>query len=164
MYCRAGSRRVWAASGSRSRISSVEPLRSANSTVTCLRSPSRCLFHKYIASHRRHAVGAQHAAPLLPEGSIDTLESCPEVAHCAPPPRGLYTGAGLTKWTSSAVPGAEHAQSFCARDRTGASPSLGWRRLSEERGVEQRRAKLLAWRCAHAVSLKEGKHAQKRQG
>src|SRR5436305_901133 len=31
---------------------------------------ARCLFHKYTASHRRHAVGAQHAAPLLPGGSI----------------------------------------------------------------------------------------------
>src|SRR5438270_1802616 len=30
----------------------------------------RCLLHKYTASHRRHAVGAQHAAPLLPGGSI----------------------------------------------------------------------------------------------
>src|SRR5438270_13788317 len=68
--------------------------------ISCSACRPRCLFHKYAASHRRHAVGAQHAAPLLPEGSIDTLESCPEVAHCAPPPRGLYTGAGLTKWTS----------------------------------------------------------------
>jgi hypothetical protein len=33
--------RCWAASGSRPRMSSVESLRSANSTVTCLRSPAR---------------------------------------------------------------------------------------------------------------------------
>src|SRR5207248_9496928 len=31
---------------------------------------TRCLLHKYTASHRRHAVGAQHAAPLLPGGYI----------------------------------------------------------------------------------------------
>ena len=48
----AGSRRAWAASGSRSRISSVEPLRSANSTVTCLRSPSRALLGVRIFSAR----------------------------------------------------------------------------------------------------------------
>jgi len=43
MSWRAGSRSCWAASGSRSLISSVESLMSANRTVTCLRSPSRVL-------------------------------------------------------------------------------------------------------------------------
>src|SRR5262249_1143449 len=41
MICNAGSSNVWASSGSRSAINSVEPLRSTKSTVTCLRSPSR---------------------------------------------------------------------------------------------------------------------------
>ena len=40
------------ASGSRSRISSVEPLRSANRTVTCLRSPSRAVREVRIFSAR----------------------------------------------------------------------------------------------------------------
>ena len=31
-----------------------------------LQQGNRCLFHKYTASSRRDAVGAQHAAPLLP--------------------------------------------------------------------------------------------------
>ena len=38
-----GSRSLRASSGSRSASSSIEPFRSANSTVTCLRSPSRAV-------------------------------------------------------------------------------------------------------------------------
>ena len=41
MCSRTGSRSWRASSGSRSASSSMEPFRSANSTVTCLRSPSR---------------------------------------------------------------------------------------------------------------------------
>jgi len=38
-----GARSCWASSGSRSARSAIEPLRSVNSTMTCLRSPSRAL-------------------------------------------------------------------------------------------------------------------------
>src|SRR5262249_16411532 len=41
MHSSTGSTSLRASSGSRSASSSMEPLRSANSTVTCLRSPSR---------------------------------------------------------------------------------------------------------------------------
>src|SRR5712671_4527174 len=47
-----GSRSFWASSGSRSTSSSVEPLMSANSTVTCLRSPSRAILEVRILSAR----------------------------------------------------------------------------------------------------------------
>src|SRR5262249_4105177 len=40
MICSAGSRRCIAASGSRPSMAAVEPFKSANSTVTLLRSPS----------------------------------------------------------------------------------------------------------------------------
>jgi class 3 adenylate cyclase len=47
-----GSRSFRASSGSRSARSSIEPLRSAKSTVTCLRSPSRALLEVMIFSAR----------------------------------------------------------------------------------------------------------------
>ena len=47
-----GSRSWRASSGSRSARSSIEPLRSANSTVTCLRSPSSALREVRIFSAR----------------------------------------------------------------------------------------------------------------
>src|SRR5215467_4986763 len=49
---RTGSRILRASSGSRSASSSMEPLRSAKSTVTCLRSPSRALLEMRIFSAR----------------------------------------------------------------------------------------------------------------
>jgi hypothetical protein len=47
-----GSRILRASSGSRSASSSIEPFRSANSTVTCLRSPSRADLEVRILSAR----------------------------------------------------------------------------------------------------------------
>src|SRR5262245_19469199 len=47
-----GSRILRASSGSRSASSSIEPLRSANRTVTCLRSPSKAAFDMRIFSAR----------------------------------------------------------------------------------------------------------------
>ncbi len=47
-----GSRIFRASSGSRSASSSVEPFMSANSTVTCLRSPSSAVFEVRIFSAR----------------------------------------------------------------------------------------------------------------
>src|SRR5690242_5718811 len=52
MRSRTGSRILRASSGSRSASSSIEPLRSANSTVTCLRSPSSADFDARIFSAR----------------------------------------------------------------------------------------------------------------
>src|SRR5437867_829426 len=47
-----GSRSLRASSGSRSASSSIEPLRSAKRTVTCLRSPSSALLEVRIFSAR----------------------------------------------------------------------------------------------------------------
>src|SRR5215510_7400716 len=52
MYSRTGSRILRASSGSRSASSFIEPLRSAKSTVTCLRSPSRAAFDFRMRSAR----------------------------------------------------------------------------------------------------------------
>src|SRR5216684_1952160 len=52
MCSRTGSRSLRASSGSRSASSSIEPLRSAKRTVTCLRSPSRALLEVRIFSAR----------------------------------------------------------------------------------------------------------------
>src|SRR5262245_32075924 len=52
MCARTGSSILRASSGSRSASSSIEPLRSANSTVTCLRSPSRAALEVRIFSAR----------------------------------------------------------------------------------------------------------------
>src|SRR5215470_16664552 len=52
MCSNTGSRILRASSGSRSASSSIEPLRSANSTVTCLRSPSRAALEVRIFSAR----------------------------------------------------------------------------------------------------------------
>src|SRR6266851_2218976 len=49
---RRGSRSLRASSGSRSASNSIEPLRSAKRTVTCLRSPSRALLEVWIFSAR----------------------------------------------------------------------------------------------------------------
>jgi len=52
MHSNTGSRSCRASSGSRSARSSIEPLRSANSTVTCFRSPASALREVKIFSAR----------------------------------------------------------------------------------------------------------------
>src|SRR5207249_12280400 len=52
MSSRTGSSSLRASSGSRSPRSSIEPLRSAKRTVTCLRSPSRAVLEVRIFSAR----------------------------------------------------------------------------------------------------------------
>src|SRR5262249_18031156 len=59
-----GSISPWASSGSRARISSMEPLRSANSTVSCLRSPPDAPGAGRALSARRLAVGVTGEAAL----------------------------------------------------------------------------------------------------
>src|SRR3984893_2578510 len=59
---RTGSRILRASSGSRSSSSSIEPLRSAKSTVTCLRSPSMARFDVRILSTRCFGVYASGEA------------------------------------------------------------------------------------------------------
>ncbi len=58
MCARTGSRILRASSGSRSASSSIEPLRSANRTVTCFRSPSSAAFAVRIRAARCFGVYA----------------------------------------------------------------------------------------------------------
>src|SRR5262249_23417321 len=68
--CRAGSRSCWAASGSSPRMSSVESLMSANSTVTCLRSPSRAVCAERIFSTRCGGVYASGVRSCFLAGAV----------------------------------------------------------------------------------------------
>src|SRR5262245_11866985 len=61
MSSRTGSRILRASSGSRSASSSMDPLRSAKRTVTCLRSPSRAALEVRIFSARCLGVYASGA-------------------------------------------------------------------------------------------------------
>ena len=64
MCSRTGSRSLRASSGSRSASNSIEPFKSANSTVTCLRSPSRAALEVRIFSARYFGVYESGAANL----------------------------------------------------------------------------------------------------
>src|SRR6266481_2071443 len=64
MCSRTGSRSLRASSGSRSASSSIDPLRSANRTVTCLRSPSKAALEVRIFSARCLGVYESGAANL----------------------------------------------------------------------------------------------------
>ena len=71
--CQRGNRpQARASSGSRSARSSMEPLRSANSTVTCLRSPSRAAFDVRIRSARCLGVYASGDANRVSGSGADS--------------------------------------------------------------------------------------------
>src|SRR5215813_15169402 len=93
-----GSRSFRAFSGSRSASSSIEPLRSANRMVTCLRSPSRAAFEfrmrsarcfgVYVSGEVKRVVMGPVDAELDPVGwahseqNLAVGESCaPQLAH-----------------------------------------------------------------------------------
>src|SRR5215470_15214094 len=67
-----GSRSFWASSGSRSASNSIEPLRSAKSTVTCLRSPSSAAFEFRMRSARCLGVYVSGEVKRRVVGSADT--------------------------------------------------------------------------------------------
>src|SRR5215813_4444295 len=111
-----GSRILRASSGSRSASNSIEPLRSAKSTVTCLRSPSRALLDVRIFSARCLGVyasgeGARDAAAVSaavigvphllqnrdPGGSSVWHEGQIKLSR-APQPRQKFDPGGFTCW------------------------------------------------------------------
>src|SRR5215470_9498358 len=111
-----GSSSLRASSGSRSASSSIEPLRSAKSTVTCLRSPSRADLEVRIFSARCFGVydsgeGARDAAAVSalvigvphllqnrdPEGSSVWHEEQIQLSR-APQPRQKFDPGGFTCW------------------------------------------------------------------
>ena len=78
MACRAGSRMARACSGSRSRINSVEPVRSASNTVTCLRSPSSALGRQDLLGEVGGSVGERGPRLSRCEGGVRCLLTCPD--------------------------------------------------------------------------------------
>src|SRR5262249_34452266 len=116
MCSRTGSRILRASSGSRSASSSIEPLRSAKSTVTCLRSPSRAALDVRILSARCLGVyasgeGARDAAAVSaavigvphllqnrdPGGSSVLHEEQVKLSR-APQPRQKFDPGGFSCW------------------------------------------------------------------
>src|SRR5262249_30266707 len=111
-----GSRSFRASSGSRSASSSIEPLRSANSTVTCLRSPSRVALEVRIFSARclgvyasgegeRDAAGVSPAVSGIPHllqnrdpGGNSVLHEEQIKLSRAPQPRQKFDPGGFTCW------------------------------------------------------------------
>src|SRR5713101_3478101 len=104
-----GSRSLRASSGSRSASSSIEPFRSAKSTVTCLRSPSRAALEVRIASARCLGV---------------YVSGEPKRAACS---CGLPTGWAHAKQNLAAA--GSGVPQFPQRERSGAAHSrqnLAW--------------------------------------
>src|SRR5215831_2774 len=134
-----GSRILRASSGSRSASSSIEPLRSAKSTVTCFRSPSRAALEVrnfsarclgvYASGEGARDVGAVSAAvigvPHLlqnrdPEGSSVLHEEQVKLSR-APQPRQKFDPGGFTCWhLGHVMPASPRAW---ARNRNG-GPSV----------------------------------------
>src|SRR5207247_7491467 len=94
MRSRTGSRILRASSGSRSASSSIEPLRSAKSTVTCFRSPSRLVRDARICwatwrgvydsgeTNRADAgVAARTEAPHSEQKLADAARDVPQLGH-----------------------------------------------------------------------------------
>src|SRR5262245_20552894 len=79
-----GSRSLRASSGSRSASSSIEPLRSAKRTVTCLRSPSRATLEVRIFSARCFGVYAS--------GGRDVIGEIPWVSEAPHSPQNFCAG------------------------------------------------------------------------
>jgi len=101
MCSRTGSRSLRASSGSRSARSSIEPLRSAKSTVTCLRSPSRAAFEVRVFSARCFGVYEFGAANL----AVGVVRS--GAAHW---PQNLFSGGFAAPQDGQvAVSGAAHS-------------------------------------------------------
>src|SRR5262245_1909971 len=71
MACKAGSRSCWTASGSRSWMSANASLRSAKSTVTCLRSPSRVV--RAVRMFSTRAVGVHTSSAC--SGAVPRIRS-----------------------------------------------------------------------------------------
>src|SRR5262252_1958315 len=95
MCSRTGSRSLRVCSGSRSAMSSMELLRSAKSTVTCLRSPSMAGRAVRIFSARCRGVyasgeakrgwvgrGVSTASPHCPQKRTPSTRSAPQLPHC----------------------------------------------------------------------------------
>src|SRR5215813_8120872 len=110
-----GSRSLRASSGSRSASNSIDPLRSAKSTVTCLRSPSRAPLEVRIFSARCLGVyasgaGKRAVAPVSMETGaphlLQNLEPAgsglPQEAQVktkrAPHARQKFDSEGLACW------------------------------------------------------------------
>src|SRR2546425_619076 len=100
MCSRTGSRSLRASSGSRSASSSIEPFRSANRTVTCLRSPSRAALEVRIFSARCFGVYESGAANL----AVRVVRS--GVAHW---PQNLFSGGLVAPQEGQVVSGAAHS-------------------------------------------------------
>src|SRR5215813_240687 len=118
MRSRTGSRSLRASSGSRSASNSIEPLRSAKSTVTCLRSPSRAALEVRIfsarcfgvydsgeASHNAAAGGVgtpASAAPQLSQNLLLASTFAPQLgqpaASVAPHSRQKRAPSRLSAW------------------------------------------------------------------
>src|SRR5215471_107887 len=118
MWSITGSRMARASSGSRSASNSIEPLRSAKSTVTCLRSPSRAVFEVRMRSERYFgvydsgdtnrggaAVGVRavaNAAPQLSQNLLPPSTFAPQLgqaaANVAPHSRQKRAPSRLSAW------------------------------------------------------------------
>src|SRR4029450_1508280 len=86
MRCRAVSRSVWPASGSRSRISSGFPLRASNRKVTYVRSPSLAGFWLAVTDQLGipFEVGKQHGdlLALALQGTVGRENFLGEIGGC----------------------------------------------------------------------------------
>src|SRR5215831_5634840 len=82
-----GSRILRASSGSRSASSSIEPLRSAKSTVTCLRSPSRAALEVRIFSARCLGVYVSGVPKVGACGAGEVVSAAPQ------PPQNFTPGS-----------------------------------------------------------------------
>src|SRR6516225_12268404 len=94
-----GSRMVRASSGSRSAINSIEPFKSANSTVTCLRSPSSVAREVRIFCARCFGVEslaeAKRGCPLANRSPVAGEGREGGGASCAPHSEQNFAEAGL---------------------------------------------------------------------
>src|SRR4029450_6069541 len=87
MCSRTGSRSLRASSGSRSASSFIEPLRSAKSTVTCLRSPSSAALEVRIFSARCLGVYVSGAVNRGPGAAGEAPKAAPQ------PPQNFTLGS-----------------------------------------------------------------------
>src|SRR5262245_19083667 len=87
-----GSRIARASSGSRSAISSIEPFKSANSTVTCLRSPSSAAREVRIFSARCFGV---YSFAEAKRGCVAAAAGAGRGASCAPHSEQNFAEAAL---------------------------------------------------------------------
>ena len=126
---------VCVCSGSRSTTNSVELLMSANSTVTCFRSPSRAALEVRIFSARCRGVYSLGEA----KSGDSSATGCRGWPHCAQ--NLAVLDAGLPQLVQTLVSGAAHcSQNF-------ASMSLSCRQLGhsmEAKRAERRRTKTVA--------------------